>query len=314
MSQPPMPLRPLATVGNVNVDLIMGPVTPWPQPGTETLCPHDELRVGGSAGNSGLAWAGLGVPFQIAASTGADLYGDWLREGFGPRAGGWSRSPGATTLSVGIGHPNGERSFFTTSGHLPLFTAAEAIAMLDWPALKGGILLACGLFLMDGLTADFDALAARCARSGVMLAIDTGWPPGGWTLAALTACRSWIAAAQILLFNEVEAASLTGESDPDKAALALAATVAPDAFTVVKCGPQGAFLVHNGALLHAPAPKVAVVDTIGAGDVFNAALLAGLARGDTTGAALAFATATASRAVSTLPRRYDLPRIAESAL
>ena len=28
-------MRPLAVVGNVNIDLIMGPVKPWPTPGTE---------------------------------------------------------------------------------------------------------------------------------------------------------------------------------------------------------------------------------------------------------------------------------------
>ena len=33
--------RPLAVVGNVNVDLIIGPVAPWPNPGSEVMCPHD---------------------------------------------------------------------------------------------------------------------------------------------------------------------------------------------------------------------------------------------------------------------------------
>ncbi len=54
-------MQPLVVLGNVNVDLILGPVAPWPQVGIEIFVPHDELRVGGSAGNTALAWAGLGV-------------------------------------------------------------------------------------------------------------------------------------------------------------------------------------------------------------------------------------------------------------
>ena len=77
---------PLAMVGNVNVDLILGPVSPWPKPGGEVFCPQEELRIGGAAGNVALAWAGLGVPFQIAANSGPDQFGDWLRQGFGPAA------------------------------------------------------------------------------------------------------------------------------------------------------------------------------------------------------------------------------------
>ena len=32
-----MKMRPLAVIGNVNVDLIIGPVGSWPQQGTEVM-------------------------------------------------------------------------------------------------------------------------------------------------------------------------------------------------------------------------------------------------------------------------------------
>jgi sugar/nucleoside kinase (ribokinase family) len=63
-----MIVQRLAVAGNVNVDLIMGAVTPWPDPGTEVLADHHDLRPGGSAGNTALAWAGLGVEFTIASN------------------------------------------------------------------------------------------------------------------------------------------------------------------------------------------------------------------------------------------------------
>ena len=63
--------------------------------------------------------------------------------------------------------------------------------------------------------------------------------------------------------------------------------------------------MQNRATYSAAAPKVAVKDTIGAGDVFNAAFLAALARGFDIKAALNSAVRVASTAISTHPRIYS---------
>ncbi len=62
---------------------------------------------------------------------------------------------------------------------------------------------------------------------------------------------------------------------------------------VVTCGSRGAFFSDRGALLHAPATKVAVVDTCGAGDSFIATFLATLRAGRSAADALRAATADA---------------------
>ena len=82
-------MRPLAVIGNVNVDLIMGPAAPWPQPGTEIIVDHDELRVGGSAGNAALA-VGEGAREALAPAPGLAEVGivALLPTGFGCRRGG----------------------------------------------------------------------------------------------------------------------------------------------------------------------------------------------------------------------------------
>ncbi len=126
-------MKPLAVIGNVNVDLIMGPAAPWPQPGTEIIVDHHELRVGGSAGNTALAFMALGIPFTIAANVGDDQFGRWLRDEFGAQAAEWPSRPEGTTVSVGITHPDGERTFFTTRGHLPHFSLADARAFWKAP-------------------------------------------------------------------------------------------------------------------------------------------------------------------------------------
>jgi sugar/nucleoside kinase (ribokinase family) len=81
-----------------------------------------------------------------------------------------------------------------------------------------------------------------------------------------------------------------------------------EAIVVVKRGPEGALAIGpHGTVVSASAPSVDVVDTIGAGDVFNAAFLAALADGKPLAECLAAGTAVASRAISTLPRNYGGP-------
>ena len=62
----------------------------------------------------------------------------------------------------------------------------------------------------------------------------------------------------------------------------------------------------DGGLIHRWAPAVEVIDTIGAGDVFNAGFLMGIATGDPLAEALDAGIAVASRAISTTPRLYAL--------
>ena len=301
-------MRPLAVIGNVNVDLIVGPVAPWPKAGTETVVDHDELRVGGQAGNSALAWQALGVDFAVAANVGDDQFGRWLREALGRRAEKWPVRPEGTTLSVGMTHPDGERTFFTTRGHLPRFSLADVFSVLDGRALSGGYALLCGSFLTEDLTRDYKAFFDWADSHDIAVALDTGWPIDGWTEANCAATRAWLSRCELALFNEVETVTLAGRPSPVEAAREIRSSMRRGATFVVKRGPLGAIAIGpDGALVEAMAPDVRVVDTIGAGDVFNAAFLAALAQEQPLSACLSAATHVASRAISTLPRNYGGP-------
>ncbi|WP_434723813.1 PfkB family carbohydrate kinase [Mesorhizobium sp. RIZ17] len=301
-------MLPLAVIGNVNVDLIVGPVAPWPKAGTETVVDHDDLRVGGQAGNTALAWQALGVDFEIAANIGDDQFGRWLREAFGRRAQNWPVRPEGTTLSVGMTHPDGERTFFTTRGHLPRFGLADVLSVLDGNRLSGGYALLCGSFLTDDLTRDYDAFFDWAEAHGIAVALDTGWPIDGWTQANCTAARGWLSRCELALFNEVETTTLAGLASPAEAARKIRDGMRDGATVVVKRGPDGAIAIGtDGKLIEAAAPRVSVIDTIGAGDVFNAAFLAALAQGRPLEDCLSAAILVASRAISTLPRDYGGP-------
>ncbi|NGO65806.1 carbohydrate kinase family protein [Rhizobium daejeonense] len=302
-------MRPLAAIGNVNVDLILGPAAPWPKVGTEIIVDHYELRVGGCAGNNALVWDALGVDYCVAASVGNDQFGTWLLQSFGEKAKAWPVEQTGTTLSIGITHPDGERTFFTTRGHLPVFRLASVFDILDGESLRGGYMLLSGAFLMDALAEEYDRLFDWTDAHDIAVALDTGWPMEGWNEDNKRRTTNWLRRCRLALFNEIETTTLTGISDPVEAGRKLKTIMPDDAIVIVKRGADGATVLDpSGTVIGAEARAVTVVDTIGAGDVFNAAFLAALAAGLPLKTCLSTGVAVATEAISTLPRSYgDLP-------
>lgn len=291
-------------IGGVMVDLIMGPVTPWPRPGTETFVDHSELRAGGPAGNTGLALKALGVPHHIVCNVGSDMFGAWLVETFGEAAHDWPKVAAPTALSVGIEHPGGERSFLTTAGNLAVQTPESMLAMLPERAISGDIALLTGSFLYLDLIDAFEAMLATVSARGFAVALDTGWPSHGWTdeiRAHTTAC---LAHCDHVLLNEIESLSLSGEKTVEAAAGWLGKHAKPDAIVVIKRGGEGVSAWHDGKVMHVPAPAVSVIDTTGAGDTFNAGYLGALLDGASLDDALRAGVAVASAAIASSPRRY----------
>ena len=94
------------------------------------------------------------------------------------------------------------------------------------------------------------ALFARAAHLGLHVSVD----PGSTGLLAEYGperFRRLVAGCDLLLPGRDEAELLSGESDPMRAAKALAAD---HATVVVKCGPDGAVAVSEGRELVAPRP------------------------------------------------------------
>ncbi|HET6159737.1 MAG TPA: PfkB family carbohydrate kinase [Dongiaceae bacterium] len=297
-------MRPLAIIGNVNVDIIVGDCPPVLHPGTESMVAHGDVRPAGCVGNTALAWMAMDVAFQVAANTGNDMFGDWLRTIFRAHSAAWPRESCATTFSVGIAHPDSERTFLTTHGNIARLSLEEVKRGLDFHALRGGIALVVGGFLTDRLTSEYPGLFDLLADHQIEMALDTGWPIAGWTTEIRTQCLSWLKRCNHLLMNEVELLSLFEVADIEPAMHAAARAMPKDSHVIAKRGPLGASGLSGGRLVHVLAPAVAAVDTIGAGDVFNAGYLAAVARGEPLAEAIAVGVATASRAISTHPREY----------
>jgi len=298
----------LLIVGSVNVDMIMGIIDDLPRRGTEIMMGQSECRVGGNAANTAFAFQALGGRFQVVANIGSDMFGAWAGEAFPEDSDRWTRSAQATTLSVGLTHSDGERTFLTSPGHLTSFCLGDVLDQIPRRAGPGDVALLCSPFLSPPLMARFEDLITELHARGYAIALDTGWPPEGWTVEVRVRVASWLRLVDHVLINEIEALAFSNRERLEDALLHLHGFIGSDATLVVKRGPQGAVARRGEREVSVGAPRVEVVDTIGAGDIFNAGYLYGNMRGEDLAACLSRGIEAASSAISTLPRSYGAGR------
>ena len=142
--------------------------------------------------------------------------------------------------------------------------------------------------------------AARAAGVPGMLDGDTA-PPG--VLARL------VPLASHAVFSDAGLLAYTGLDDVDAALWQVAAT--HDGHVGASCGAAGYAWVEDGRVRRVPAPAVAVVDTLAAGDVFHGAFALALCEGRAVDAAARFACQAASIKCTRFGGRLGCPTRAE---
>jgi len=286
----------------VGVDLIMGPIGDWPRVGTETLMDRSEMRPGGSAGNAVLAARYLGERAELVSAVGSDELGSWLRDQLDGEGAALAICDGPTTLTVGIIHASSERTFFTTRGHLEQLTY-ELLRPRILPGDTGSIALLSGAFLTPALRASYPRLIDELSALGYRVALDTNWPPEGWSAALRAEVTDWIARGDHLLLNDLEVMSLADAADLDTALARLAPRLKPGATLVAKSGERGAVALADGRRIECAAARATIFDTVGAGDSFNAGYLLARLHGAGLDDALAAGCEAAAAILSSFPRR-----------
>jgi ribokinase len=296
----------LIIIGDVGVDLVLGPISEWPRVGTETVVDRRELRAGGSAANAALAVSYLGGESQLLSVVGNDEPGAWLRRQLQPLGATLAVCDAPTTLSVGMIHSCGERTFFTTRGHLEALTYDLLRPRIPPAPDASSIALLSGVFLTPALRAAYPLLIRELHALGYRVALDTNWPPQGWSAALREEVATWVTACDHVLLNELEIRSLADTIDLTTAIERLTPMLKRGATLAVKTGARGAIGSEDGQRCECAAPQASMFDTVGAGDSFNAGYL--LARLD--GAGLPESLAAGCRAASAIIARFPRRSIA----
>ncbi len=312
----------LLVIGDCNPDvLVLGDdVTPaFGQ--QEKLVDAVSLEIGGSAAITAVAAARLGLKVALAAAVGADPAGTFMldqlaREGVDVSAV-VVRADAPTGMTVALSK-GGDRAILTALGAIASLTAADIQPSLL--ARARHVHVSSYFLLADSLGPGLAALMSAARSAGATTSLDTNWDPSGrWRDERLSAA---IEQADVLLPNEAEALALSGAATASAAATTLAAggsaggLAAGGPKVVVKLGSRGVLCADGPVLAQVSIPPATPVDATGAGDCFNAGLIAGLLRGLplTDAAALGCATgALSTRAPGGTASAPDLPTAADLA-
>ncbi|OIJ89155.1 carbohydrate kinase family protein [Streptomyces colonosanans] len=264
----------IVVAGEALIDLV-------PQ-GAGALAPL-KPALGGGPYNTAVALGRLGSPTAFCSRTSYDAFGEALLNGLreaGVDVSAVQRGTEPTTLALATLDQNGSAaySFYVDGTADRLFTAPARLPDRTRAVSFG----TCSLVLEPGASA-YEELMRGAAEQGVFTALDPN------IRARLIAdpdayrarFKSWLPSVSLLKLSAEDAEWLGGTP---RAWL----EYGPAAVVVTHGGDGLTVFTRDGAEHSVPGVRVDVVDTIGAGDTVNAALLHGLdARGALSPAALA---------------------------
>jgi fructokinase len=228
---------------------------------------------GGSPANVAVGLARLGVPTELITRLGTDPYGDQLGAhlaGNGVRLATGSVDPGfRTSTATATLDPQGVASYtFDISWDLPMLASNQGCAAVHTGSIA--------TVLEPGAKAIRDFLGAL-ADQPVTVTFDpnarptlTPDPKVTWTAVCALAALS-----DLVKLSDEDCAFLRAGSSLEEIAAELL-TADRTRCVVVTRGGDGAIGITRTARVDVPAPKIEVVDTVGAGDSFMSALIAGL--------------------------------------
>lgn len=228
--------------------------------------------LGGGPYNTAVALGRLGSPTAFCSRLSLDAFGEALLDGLreaGVDVSAVQRGTEPTTLAVASIDDGGSAaySFYVDGTADRLFTAPAALPS-GTRAVSFGT---CSLVLEPGASA-YEELLRAAAAQGVFTALDPNIRAGLIPDADAYRARfkSWLPSVSLLKLSEEDALWLGGTPQEWLSA-------GPSAVVITHGGDGLSVFTRDGSALPVPGEKVDVVDTIGAGDTVNAALLHGLA-------------------------------------
>lgn len=257
----------ISVVGELNADLILYGLPATLEPEREHLADGFSITLGSSSAIFAHNISLLGSRVGFTSCVGGDPLGKFCVDRVqqsGVDVSGVKVLSGKTTGVTVILPISTQRQILTYLGT----TLDLQFAHLDLAYLgSASHFHLSSLFLLRGLRPQIPELFSQMKQSGLTTSLDTNDDPEDlWA----DDVKSVLKSVDIFLPNEREACKLAGTNDVQDALEALSRLVP---IVVIKCGHKGATAKRGKDQFHAPPFSVQPVDTIGAGDSFNAGFL-----------------------------------------
>ena len=254
--------------GEINPDLVLaGNVEPeFGQ--VEKMVGTAALTVGSSSAIFACGAARLGLKTAFIGICGDDIFGHFMLDEMTKRGVDVENvikvPGGATGMSV-ILNRGTDRAILTHSG---LISALKAGDVSDDLLRQTRHLHVASYFLQTALQPGLPGLFERAHRLGVSTSLDPNYDPTGeWS-----GFDELLSLTDVFFPNGTEACSLARQADPRLAADVLSLKVKT---LTVKLGPEGALAVQDGEMVQAASIPVKFVESVGAGDSFDAGFIYG---------------------------------------
>jgi sugar/nucleoside kinase (ribokinase family) len=299
----------VVVLGDCNPDLVLTGDEIEPSFGQiERLVDGADLMIGGSGGIFACGAARLGLRTAFVGMVGDDVFGRFMCDALSERGvdiTGIIVNPTMRTgITVILSRP-GDRAILTFPGTMAALDAGD----VD-PALltKSRHVHVASYFLQTSLAPGLPALFQRAQDAGATTSVDPNWDPHErWD----SGLRELLAVTDLFLPNAEEAMRIGGAGDVREAALKLAADVP---VTAVKLGAAGALAVdQRRQIVEIPGVAgVQPVDTVGAGDSFDAGVLTGILNGLTLEGAVSLGCACGALSTQAIGGTSAQPTLAEA--
>lgn len=250
--------------GEINPDLILtGPNLSLQFGQVENLVEKAVMTIGSSSCIFACGAARLGLRVAFIGVVGDDIFGNFMLCALESRGIDISNiiidKKQKTGLSVNLSRGR-DRAVLTYIGAI---NALKAEQISDELIKKTRHLHIASYFLQDNLRLGIKGLFNKSKKLGVSTSLDTNWDPA----------RKWaginviLDVIDILFINETEVKALSGNEKVKTAVKMLGKKVD---IIAVKLGPNGAIVRKGAETVIIPAFPAEVIDTIGAGDSFDA--------------------------------------------
>jgi sugar/nucleoside kinase (ribokinase family) len=263
----------ISVVGELNLDLVLYGLPSRMELDREHLASNLSITLGSSSAIFAHNFALLGNRVGFHSAIGEDPFGELCLKRLaesGVDLSSVRRFPGSQTgLTVILPQP--EKRFILT---YPGVMAEMRFEDLDITRiLEARHLHLSSYFLQQALRQRVPDLFRIAKEAGLSTSLDTNDDPDDrWDRDVLDVLP-WV---DVLLPNQREACRLAGVEDP-LLALEFLAKKAP--LVIMKRGEKGALARRGSEIVEGSSPKIAAVDTIGAGDSFDAGFLHQFIRG-----------------------------------